>query len=89
MEGLVAKGRCNGIATVKAVTECLAAKGGTLCARVGSNKGIVECTSARKGKAAVGESPWLLRGTTGIWTLEIWEAVGVFIQWERAEMTVY
>ena len=31
----------------RAVTEYLAAKGGTLCARVGS-KGIVECTSARK-----------------------------------------
>ena len=46
---------CNG-----AVTECLAAKGGTLCARVGSkrSRGVYICE-----EIAVGEIPWLLQGT--------------------------
>lgn len=69
---------CNG-----AVTECLAAKGGTLCARVGS-KGIVECTSARKLQWV--EFPGCYRARTDGYGC--WEAVGVLIQWERAEMLV-
>ena len=71
---------CNG-----AVTECLAAKGGIRCARVGS-KGIVECTSERKLQWV--EFPGCYGARTdgyGRWDRE---AVGVPIQWERAEMSV-
>jgi hypothetical protein len=82
-ESLVAKGRCMGLQ--RGSNGMFGCKGRGSCAESAQSR-IAD--GYLRGKTAVGESPWLRQ--IGAWTdgYGHWEAVGVHMQWERAEMLV-